>query len=59
MRACIIIYLFYYYVSHMIIGTYSSKEEIQLKAPTDLSLFERLKGSLKSFLSRHMNPQVC
>ncbi|KAL6443358.1 hypothetical protein ACFW04_002909 [Cataglyphis niger] len=42
----------------MIIGTYSSKQEIQLKAPTDLSLFERLKGSLKSFLSRHMTPQM-
>lgn len=35
------------------LGAYSSKEEVQLKAPTDLSLFERLKGSLKSFLSRH------
>ncbi|KAH0949561.1 hypothetical protein HN011_001028 [Eciton burchellii] len=34
------------------LGMYS-KEEIQLKAPTDLSLFERLKGSLKSFLNRH------
>jgi len=44
---------------HMIIGIYSSKEEIQLKAPTDLSLFERVKGSLKSFLSRHVTPQVC
>jgi len=42
----------------MITGIYSSKEEIQLKAPTDLSLFERLKGSLKSFLSRHVTPQV-
>ncbi|KAL6443356.1 hypothetical protein ACFW04_002909 [Cataglyphis niger] len=40
------------------LGTYSSKQEIQLKAPTDLSLFERLKGSLKSFLSRHMTPQM-
>ncbi|XP_039310464.1 ER degradation-enhancing alpha-mannosidase-like protein 3 [Solenopsis invicta] len=40
------------------LGIYSSKEEIQLKAPTDLSLFERLKGSLKSFLSRHMTPQA-
>lgn len=37
---------------------YSSKEEVQLKAPTDLSLFERLKGSLRSFLSRHVSPQV-
>lgn len=42
----------------LIIGAYS-KEEVQLKAPTDLSLFERLKGSLKSFLSRHMSSQVC
>ncbi|XP_072766209.1 ER degradation-enhancing alpha-mannosidase-like protein 3 isoform X2 [Anoplolepis gracilipes] len=40
------------------LGIYSSKEEIQLKAPTDLSLFERLKGSLKSFLSRHVTPQA-
>ncbi|XP_077267006.1 ER degradation enhancer, mannosidase alpha-like 2 isoform X1 [Temnothorax americanus] len=40
------------------LGIYSSKEEIQLKAPTDLSLFERLKGSLKSFLNRHMTPQA-
>ncbi|XP_012227462.1 ER degradation-enhancing alpha-mannosidase-like protein 3 isoform X2 [Linepithema humile] len=40
------------------LGTYS-KEEVQLKAPTDLSLFERLKGSLKSFLfSRHMTSQA-
>lgn len=43
----------------MITGIYSLKEEIQLKAPTDLSLFERLKGSLKSFLSRHVTSQVC
>ncbi|XP_011643678.1 uncharacterized protein PFB0765w-like [Pogonomyrmex barbatus] len=42
----------------MIAGIYSSKEEIQLKAPTDLSFFERLKGSLKSFLSQHMTPQA-
>ncbi|KYM90156.1 ER degradation-enhancing alpha-mannosidase-like 3 [Atta colombica] len=40
------------------LGIYSSKEEIQLKAPTDLSLFERLKGSLKSFLSRHVTQQA-
>ncbi|XP_011706728.1 PREDICTED: ER degradation-enhancing alpha-mannosidase-like protein 3, partial [Wasmannia auropunctata] len=40
------------------LGIYSSKEEIQLKAPTDLSLFERLKGSLKSFLSRQSTPQA-
>ncbi|XP_026825887.1 ER degradation-enhancing alpha-mannosidase-like protein 3 isoform X2 [Ooceraea biroi] len=39
------------------LGIYSSKEEVQLKAPTDLSLFERLKGSLKSFLNRHVSPQ--
>ncbi|XP_029157311.1 ER degradation-enhancing alpha-mannosidase-like protein 3 isoform X1 [Nylanderia fulva] len=39
------------------LGMYSSKEEIQLKAPTDLSLFERLKGSLKSILSRHVTSQ--
>ncbi|XP_020300609.1 ER degradation-enhancing alpha-mannosidase-like protein 3 isoform X2 [Pseudomyrmex gracilis] len=39
------------------LGAYS-KEEVQLKAPTDLSLFERLKGSLKSFLSRHMSSQA-
>ncbi|KAL0098815.1 hypothetical protein PUN28_020760 [Cardiocondyla obscurior] len=40
------------------LGLYSSKEEIQLKAPTDLSLFERLKGSLKSFLNRHVTSQA-
>lgn len=40
------------------LGIYSSNEEIQLKAPTDLSLFERLKGSLKSFLSQHMTLQA-
>ncbi|XP_070163972.1 ER degradation-enhancing alpha-mannosidase-like protein 3 isoform X2 [Polyergus mexicanus] len=40
------------------LGTYSSKEEIQLKAPTDLSLLERLKGSIMSLLSRHMTPQA-
>ncbi|XP_011879222.1 PREDICTED: ER degradation-enhancing alpha-mannosidase-like protein 3 [Vollenhovia emeryi] len=40
------------------LGIYSSKDEIQLKAPTDLSLFERFKGSLKSFLSRHVTPQA-
>lgn len=40
------------------LGIYSSNEEIQLKAPTDLSLFERLKGSLKSFLSQHVTPQA-
>lgn len=42
----------------VIIGVYSFKEEVQLKAPTDLSLFERLKGSLKSFLNRHVSSQV-
>ncbi|XP_036140100.1 ER degradation-enhancing alpha-mannosidase-like protein 3 [Monomorium pharaonis] len=40
------------------LGLYPSKEEIQLKAPTDLSLFERFKGSLKSFLSRHVTSQA-
>lgn len=40
------------------LGMYSSKEEIQLKAPTDLSLFERLKGSIKSILNRHVTPQA-
>ncbi|XP_011137211.1 ER degradation-enhancing alpha-mannosidase-like protein 3 isoform X1 [Harpegnathos saltator] len=40
------------------LGIYSSKEEVQLKAPTDLSLFERVKGSLRSFLSRHLTPQA-
>lgn len=34
------------------------KDDVQLKAPTDLSMFERLKGSLKSFLTRQMTPQT-
>lgn len=46
--------LCFYSRCSLIAGAYSSKEEVQLKAPTDLSLFERLKGSLKSFLSRHV-----
>ncbi|XP_076245034.1 ER degradation enhancer, mannosidase alpha-like 2 isoform X2 [Calliopsis andreniformis] len=40
------------------IGNYFSMDEVQLKAPTDLSMFERLKGSLKSFLPRRMTPQT-
>ncbi|XP_066590286.1 ER degradation-enhancing alpha-mannosidase-like protein 3 isoform X2 [Prorops nasuta] len=34
------------------IGEFIPKDEVQLKAPTDLSMFERLKGSLRSFLNR-------
>lgn len=41
-----------------LLGNFFSKEDTQLKAPTDLSMFERLKGSLKSFLTQQM-PQVC
>ncbi|XP_012147039.1 ER degradation enhancer, mannosidase alpha-like 2 isoform X2 [Megachile rotundata] len=41
------------------IGNFFSKDDVQLKAPTDLSMFERLKGSLKSFLARQMGiPQT-
>ncbi|XP_076645438.1 ER degradation enhancer, mannosidase alpha-like 2 isoform X2 [Halictus rubicundus] len=41
------------------LGNFFSNEDVQLKAPTDLSMFERLKGSVKSFLTRQMTPQVC
>ncbi|CAL7945771.1 unnamed protein product [Xylocopa violacea] len=40
------------------LGNFFSKEEVQLKAPTDLSVFERWKGSLKSFLTQQMTPQT-
>ncbi|XP_078041407.1 ER degradation enhancer, mannosidase alpha-like 2 [Augochlora pura] len=40
------------------LGNFFSNENVQLKAPTDLSMFERLKGSLKSFLTRQMTPQT-
>ncbi|OAD55906.1 ER degradation-enhancing alpha-mannosidase-like 3 [Eufriesea mexicana] len=40
------------------IGNFFSKDNAQLKAPTDLSVFERLKGTLKSFLTRQMTPQT-
>lgn len=40
------------------LGNFFSKEDTQLKAPTDLSMFERLKGSLKSFLTQQMTPQT-
>ncbi|XP_076298410.1 ER degradation enhancer, mannosidase alpha-like 2 [Lasioglossum baleicum] len=40
------------------IGNFFSNEDVQLKAPTDLSMFERLKGSVKSFLTRQMTPQT-
>ena len=40
------------------LGNFFPNEEVQLKAPTDLSMFERLKGSLKFFLTRQMTPQT-
>ncbi|XP_034196339.2 ER degradation enhancer, mannosidase alpha-like 2 isoform X1 [Osmia lignaria lignaria] len=41
------------------IGNFFAKDDVQLKAPTDLSMFERWKGSLKSFLTRQMGtPQT-
>lgn len=40
-------------------GDYSPRDEVQLKAPGDMSVFERLKGSLKDFLIRQITPQVC
>ncbi|XP_076645437.1 ER degradation enhancer, mannosidase alpha-like 2 isoform X1 [Halictus rubicundus] len=40
------------------LGNFFSNEDVQLKAPTDLSMFERLKGSVKSFLTRQMTPQT-
>ena len=62
-RFYIYFYMFYYfkYFIYFIffLGNFFSKEDAQLKAPTDLSMFERLKGSLKSFLTRQMTPQVC
>lgn len=66
-RFYIYFYIFYYfkYISNIspillfFLGNFFSKEDAQLKAPTDLSMFERLKGSLKSFLTRQMTPQVC
>ncbi|XP_046605659.1 ER degradation-enhancing alpha-mannosidase-like protein 3 [Neodiprion virginianus] len=39
------------------IGEYIIKDEVQLKAPNDLSMFERLKGSFKEFIVRQMAPQ--
>ncbi|XP_012259951.2 ER degradation-enhancing alpha-mannosidase-like protein 3 isoform X2 [Athalia rosae] len=39
------------------IGEYIAKEEVQLKAPNDLSMFERLKGKFKEFVVRQMSPQ--
>ena len=46
-------------ICSVFLGNFFSKEDTQLKAPTDLSMFERLKGSLKSFLTQQMTPQVC
>ncbi|KZC04239.1 PREDICTED: ER degradation-enhancing alpha-mannosidase-like protein 3 [Dufourea novaeangliae] len=40
------------------LGTFYPNEDVQLKAPTDLSMFERLKGSLKSFLTQQITPQT-
>ncbi|KAG7203501.1 hypothetical protein KM043_013559 [Ampulex compressa] len=40
------------------LGNFISNEEVQLKAPTDLSIFERFKGSLKSFLTTQTTPQA-
>ncbi|XP_024938661.1 ER degradation-enhancing alpha-mannosidase-like protein 3 isoform X2 [Cephus cinctus] len=39
------------------IGDFLTRDEAQLKAPTDLSMFERLKGSLKDFLTQQITPQ--
>ncbi|XP_014613014.1 PREDICTED: ER degradation-enhancing alpha-mannosidase-like protein 3, partial [Polistes canadensis] len=39
------------------IGNYFSKDEVQLKAPTDLSLFEQLKAPLKSLLDMNKKLQ--
>lgn len=35
------------------------KDEAQLKAPTDLSMFERLKGTIREILTRQLTSQVC
>lgn len=40
------------------IGNFFSKNEVQLKAPTDLSMFEQLKGSLKSLLPGQITSQT-
>ncbi|KAF7381618.1 hypothetical protein HZH66_014012 [Vespula vulgaris] len=39
------------------IGNFFSKDEVQLKAPTDLSMFEQLKGSLKSLFTQQITSQ--
>ncbi|KAI4488478.1 hypothetical protein M0802_011584 [Mischocyttarus mexicanus] len=39
------------------IGNFFSKDEVQLKAPTDLSLFEQLKAPLKSLLNMNKKLQ--
>lgn len=39
-------------------GVYGPKDVIQLNAPSDISMFERLKGSLKEFLNSQIMPQV-
>ena len=43
---------------HFNSGDFAQKDEIHLKAPTDQSMFERIKGSLNDFLSRQMMLQV-
>ncbi|XP_031780380.1 ER degradation-enhancing alpha-mannosidase-like protein 3 [Nasonia vitripennis] len=39
------------------IGGTVHKDEAQLKAPTDLSMFERLKGTIKEILTRQLTSQ--
>ncbi|XP_043278333.1 ER degradation-enhancing alpha-mannosidase-like protein 3 [Venturia canescens] len=39
------------------IGDYTPRDEIQLNAPGDKSLLERLKGSLKDFLTPHVTSE--
>lgn len=42
----------------MIPGDFAPKEAVQLNAPTDISMFEKLKVSLKDFLNRQILSQV-
>ncbi|KAL2730708.1 ER degradation-enhancing alpha-mannosidase-like protein 3 [Vespula squamosa] len=39
------------------IGNFLTKDEVQLKAPTDLSMFEQLRGSLKSLFTQQITSQ--
>lgn len=46
-------------VPFFFVGGTMPKDEAQLKAPTDLSMFERLKGTLREILTKELASQVC